>query len=366
MRPFQPFEYMAWAKAVAPGARYPLHLSGIGPPAADSGLLPALAGVEWTAPAGSVLPLVQERLTAWQGVPGADLIVTGGASEAVFVALAALVTPGAAVVVEQPAYRAMERAAAFLGGVPVPVERYEHDGWRLDPDRLDALLAESGARAVAITDPHNPTGICCTAAERAAIVRAVERHDAVLVVDEIFAPFRGPGRPPAWASLSERVLSLGSLTKGWGLSALRCGWVVGAPARVQPARQVFDLLGVNPPTITLALAAAALDRAESFDRRALAASERVRAAFATVDWAALDAALVPPDTAITAYPRLPERSAGSQATAARLRATEGIQTVPGHFFGSDRHLRLGFDPDATDGATALAHLTTALTTAAVA
>jgi aspartate/methionine/tyrosine aminotransferase len=274
-------------------------------------------------------------------------VIVAGASDAIFTALAGLVERGRPVVVELPAYAAMERCVQMLGGAPVHVERLEADGWRLDPERLDACLAESGARLVGITDPHNPTGVSLDATTRAAIVEVIERHGAVLVVDEIFAPFRGPRRPPAWAASSDRVLTLGSLTKGWGLSALRTGWVLGAPALVARSRQVFDLLGVNPPTATLALAKAALEHAPTLDDRAHRASCRVNDIFAATDWG--DASMAPPQDGIIGFLRLPP-GCTSEAAVSALREKDGVQAVPGHFFGHDTHLRIGFDPATIDGA----------------
>ena len=342
---FQPFEYMAWAKAVPQGAAYPMHVSGLGPPASLD--LPLPGWDDWTAPVAGPREAFLASLRAYLGTPDADGVIVSGASEAAFVALAAHVRRGEAIVVERPAYAAFERCVRFVGGVPVALERREAEGWRFDPERLDALLAETGARVVAITDPHNPTGVSIDAETRRDTVRVVERRGALLVVDEIFAPFRGPDRPPAWAAGAERVLSLGSLTKAWGLAALRTGWVLGAPALTGPCRQVFDLLGVNAPSATLALARAALGCATRLDARAGRASRWANQVYRETDWG--DAAMVRPGDGIIGFLRLPPGWT-SEGVMTALRATDGVQVVPGHFFGSDTHIRVGFDPEATDGA----------------
>jgi aspartate/methionine/tyrosine aminotransferase len=345
MSHFRPFEYMAWSKAVPPGARYAMHLSGIGAPTSLNVPLPDWR--EWTAPAAGPREALLHDLRVYLEAPEADGVVVSGASEAVFVALAAHVRRGEPVIVERPAYPAIERCVQFLGGVPVTLERQEADRWRFDAERLDVLLSETGARVVAITDPHNPTGVSIDAATRRAAVQVIERRRALLIVDEIFAPFRGSQRAPAWAATSERVLSLGSLTKAWGLSALRTGWVVGTPNLIPPCRQVFDLLGVNAPSVTLSLARSALECAAELDARALRVSRCTHQVFAAAGWD-VDAMVTPGD-GIIGFLRLPD-GWDSEATAAALRAMDGVQVVPGHFFGSDRHLRIGFDPDVTDGA----------------
>jgi aspartate/methionine/tyrosine aminotransferase len=345
-RGFRPFEYMAWAKQVEPGAHYPFNISGL--PAPDPSLkLPLPSWAECLQPSRPVLAAFVEKLGVMLGAPGRSAVVAGGASEAITVALAPFIEQGRPVIVENPAYRAMERSAALLGGVPVRVERREADGWQLDPERLDALLAETGARLVGITDPHNPTGVSIDAATREGLVRVVERRGALLVVDEIFACFRGPRRPPAWAAASERVLSLGSLTKGWGLSSLRTGWVLGAAALVERCRQAFDLLAVNPPTVTLLLALAALEHAPQLDAYAFGAAQRVREVFAATDWG--EAGMVSPQAGIIGFLRLPPGWSSEHAVTA-LRERHGIQAVPGHFFGHDDRLRLGFAGDGFDPA----------------
>lgn len=340
---FRPFEYMAWAKAVAPGAPFPMHISGL--PAPPAALLPppTLGWEESLAPCGPLLAELTEQVTRYLAAPACALVCAAGASEAIFLALAPYVERGTPVLVEQPAYRAMERVTEFLGGVPVRVERHESEHWRLDPERLDAALAHTRARVVAITDPHNPTGTSLDPATRAALIEVIERRGALLVVDEIFAPFRGPDRPPAWAAYSDRVLTLGSLTKGWGLASLRVGWVLGAPSTLASCRQVFDLLGVNPPSATLALAARAFTVAPALDAHARAASEHARAVVAATDWGAASSA--PADDGLICFLRLPDGWC-SEAAATALRALDGVQVVPGHFFGSDAHLRIGFAPGA--------------------
>lgn len=342
--PFHPFEYMAWAKQVAPGALYPMHVSGL--PGPDPSLeLPALRAEEWIGPVAPVRARFAKRLTEVLGAPGRAIVPAGGASEAIFLALAPFVARGQRVVVEQPAYRAMERVVGFRGGVPVRLERRAADGWRLDPKRLDALLTATGARLVGITDPHNPTGVSLDPATRSAVIEVVERRRALLVVDEIFAAFRGVARPAAWAAQSESVLSVGSLTKGWGLASLRTGWVLGRPDLVERCSQVFDLLGVNPPPGTLALALRFMDVAARLDAYAHAASLRVNEVFAATDWGA--SRMVPPHDGIIGFLRLPAGWRSEAATAA-LRRCDGVQVVPGRFFGCDDHLRIGFAGDAMD------------------
>lgn len=344
-RTYRPFEYMAWAKAVPPGAAFTLQVSGLGPPAAlTRPTLPDWG--TWSGPTEPARTDLAAALARYVGMSGNGAVIAAGASEALFLALASRVEHGRPVIVEQPAYRAAERAVQFLGGEPVRLERLEAEGWRFDVERLDALLGESGAATVALTDPHNPTGASIDGATRAAIVQVIERRRAVLVVDETFAPFRGPRRPPAWAAASASVLSVGGLTKAWGMAALRCGWVVGAAALLDDCGRIFDLLGVNAPSAMLALAREALDEATHLDERAAAACRAAHASFSRTDWGAVT--LTRADDGIIAFLRLPPGGRSEEAAAA-LRALDGVQVVPGHFFGRDDCLRIGFDPECTDG-----------------
>lgn len=348
MTGFQPFEHMAWAKQVPAGARFPMQVSGLAPPSTPLPIAQPDQQI-WTAAPGPAREALSDGLRAYLGAPDRDLMIVGGASEAIFIALAGHVERGAPVIVERPAYAAMERCVQFLGGVPHRLERRGDDGWRLDPDRLSDLLSRTGARIVALTDPHNPTGTSIDRGLRPAIVAVAERHGALVIVDETFASFRGPDRPPAWAAESDRVLSLGSLTKAWGLSSLRTGWVLGPPLLLAPCEQVFNLTGVHPPSVTMSIACEVLHCATDLDRRALRASHFVHETFAESGIVA--AGMTGAADGIIGFLPLPT-GLTADAAAQVLRDLDGIQVVPGHFFGRDDHIRIGFDPEHTDGSTA--------------
>ncbi|MFN8557800.1 MAG: aminotransferase class I/II-fold pyridoxal phosphate-dependent enzyme [Dehalococcoidia bacterium] len=326
-----------------PGARYPLHASGLAAP--DLAL--TLPDDAWRQPSAAVLEPFTGRLTALLGVPGAALVSASGAGEAVFLALAPFAERGRPVVVEQPAYRAMEQVVRLLG-----VSRSALSGGRrtaggsIRRGSMPCWLQPARRSSVSPTRTTRPAPR--DAAQRAEVVRVVERRGALLVVDEIFAPFRGAGAPPAWASLSDRVLTVGSLTKAWGLGSLRSGWVIGAAPLVARCEAAHELVGGLPPTMTLALSLVALDHATALDARAHAAARTARAAFAATAWG--QASMRLPDDGIVGFLRLPP-GWSSLTTATALRDLDGVQTGPGRFFGGDGYLRLGIslpEPDAVE------------------
>lgn len=347
-RPVRPFEYLHWARAVPAGAAFPMHTSGM--PPFDASELPVTpAAVELLAPPNAVRERLKQCLLDHWGRPNLSILFTTGASEATFVALAVVVAAGAGVAVEETGYRAMERACEFLGGRPVAVPRHEHDSWELDPERVAAVMRQARATVLAITDPHNPTGNAIDVERRARIIDAVEGQGGFIVVDEIFAPFRGDQQQP-WAAQSKRVLSVGSFTKGWGLGNLRLGWLAAHPDLIARAEDVFTMLGVNPPTPSLALAAATLPLAGRLDARAHAAHLYVRRLFAAEP--SIAGSMVLPQSGLTGFLRLPPEL-GSERAALLLREHDSVQTVPGHFFGADGYLRVGFAGDDVDWAEGL-------------
>lgn len=150
--------------------------------------------------------------------------------------------PGDGVVVFTPIYFPFLAAIDGSGRRRVEVE-LARDGWRIDADRLDAAIDDT-TRVVLFCQPHNPTGRVFDADELAAVAAAAERHDLLVVTDEIWGDltYDGPHRPLATADerFSGRLITLGSASKSFNLAALRC-----AVAHLDH-RPVRDLLAAMP------------------------------------------------------------------------------------------------------------------------
>ena len=238
---------------------------------------PPLAGV----------PALNEVLAAQVGArlgraldPQREVLVTVGATEALFASLQALVDPGDEVVLIAPWYDAYPAMVGMAGGRVVAVAmREEDERWRLDREALAGAVT-ARTKAIVITTPHNPTGAVMDAADLDAVVAAAERADAIVISDEVyehlsFVPFvPAASRPGAW----ERTLSVSSIGKSYGVTGWKVGWVTGPAPLVAAVRAAHQWIPYTVATPLQHAAAAIMVRDRDRGHALLDAQrERLRA-----------------------------------------------------------------------------------------
>jgi aspartate/methionine/tyrosine aminotransferase len=350
--------YMRWAKEHA-SARYNL---------ANSGLLACAPGelvfgpedvlVNGLAPDG--YPPLLAAVGARYGVEPERVVPAAGTSGANFLAFAALVEAGAEVLVERPAYEPILAALQALGARIGRFERRFEDGWRVDLDGLRAALGGRRARLVVLTNPHNPTGVLLDQHEVGEIARLTEQAGALLLVDEVYRDIWFEDAPPSHVHLGPHVLATNSLTKSYGLSGLRCGWVLCGTrelaGRLRLARDFMEAVGSIPSDGLAVAAFRQLDRLEARARSLLDANIPLFRTFLAghEDW--LDCVL--PQRTLMAFPRLLKEE-DAQPLHDWLRARE-TSIVPGRFFELPGFFRLGFAVRTEDVAAGLGHLAAGL------
>lgn len=284
------------------------------------------------------------------GLAADQIIATTGATGALALVLKALVDKGDHVLVERPGFDILARLAAEAGAWVEDLPR-SGPAHGIDLDDLRRRLT-SRTRAVLITNLHNPSGAWLPPAEIAAIAAVVASVGAVLVVDEVYADFAAAeGAPPA-ATLGPNIVTVSSLTKVFGLFALKFGWLAadaGLVARLRRAAPDGDM-GVSK--LSHAVAAHVLEgpaRFEAHWRALLAATRPVAARHAEALMAdgLLDGAF--PAHGCMYFPRVPGVS-DTRALAQKLLEGFDVLVAPGESFGAPGHIRIGFgaDPAAID------------------
>jgi aspartate/methionine/tyrosine aminotransferase len=287
-------------------------------------------------------PLV-EAIAARYGVAPDRVATGGGCSGANFLAMAALLEAGDEVLLERPNYDPLAGAARLLGAAVATFERRFEEGYRIDPDRVDAAVTPR-TRLIVVSTPHNPSGVAASAEELAGLARVAERTGVPVLFDEVYLDAIPEDRLPPAATRSPLFLSTNSLTKSYGLASLRCGWAIGSPEIVRRIRRVRDVVDVWAPIPSDRLSVVAfqnLDRLASRARR-IVADNRVR--FDRFLELSPDIACVAPQGPL-AFPRFRDgRDAGPFAR--RLFEKLGVAVAPGAFFDSPSHFRvaLGGDP----------------------
>lgn len=348
--------YMRWAKDHA-AARYNLANSGLlGCSTADLVLEPGDVQVNGANRDGYA-PLLA-AIAAQYGVSSQQVVTAPGASGANFLAFAALVDAGDEVLVEQPTYEPMLAALSFLGARIRRFQRRFEDGYRLDLDEIRSLLTD-GVRLVVLANPHNPSSVLLPPEEVAEIGRLAERVGAYILVDEVYRDIWFEAAPPSHVHLGPRFLATSSLTKSYGLSGLRCGWILCAPDLAERLRRTKDFMEAVDSVPSDTLAVAAFRQLPRLAERCRAIMEpnlaQIRAFLAEHgEW--LDC--VTPGRAMMVFPHL-RKEEDSEALHDWLRGRE-TSIVPGKFFESPRHFRLGFAVQPEDVTAGLRHLSEGL------
>lgn len=300
----------------------------------------------------------------WTGGEVSRVMITHGSTEANFLIAHALLEPGDEVVALDPIYPQLRAVAETLGCRirPWPLRR-EH-GWRPDVAELERLV-KRGTRMVVVNFPHNPTGCTLTPAEQDALLAACARAGAYLVWDAAFADLVYDAPPlPDPVNRYERAVSMGTLSKAYGLPGLRVGWCLAAPGVLQRMVRVRDYLTLHLSPLVELLAAAVLDHADRVlaEKRALAVRNRdvvgawIAAHEGAVSW-------TPPAGGVCGFPRFHEVP-DVEAFCHRLAVRQRVLLVPGTCFGVAGHARLGFGSAAETLETGLARLSAALRGAA--
>jgi len=330
--------YMEWAKTRCTGA---VNLGRSGVPAltlAELGL--NLRDFEINAENVYGWPPFLEAVAGRAGARPEQVIPAAGTSQAVFLALSGLVRPGDRVVVEKPAYEQFLAVSRALGAQIARLERRFEDGFRWDEDRLEEVL-RTKPRLLVLTNLHNPSGKAASRGEIARLADRAAAAGAYVFVDEVYLEFlHGEAGRTAFGA-AENILVGSSLTKAYGLSGLRAGWLLVPSGLVTVFRRWVDHQHVEPVVISQQIAARVIPRLDALRRESrpgIEANRRTVMEFIRTE-PALEA--VEPDGGIVVFPRLKGGLSGDDL-ALRLREGYDTSVVAGSFFESPRHFRLGF------------------------
>jgi aspartate/methionine/tyrosine aminotransferase len=285
--------------------------------------------------------------------PG-QVVLAEGTSGANFLAFSALVEPGDEVLVEQPTYEPLLAILGFLGARIRRFSRRFEDGYRVDLEDFREGLSEK-TRLVVLTNPHNPSGVLLSPEDVAEIGRLAAAAGALVLVDEVYHDTWFSAAPPSHVHLGPHFLVTSSLTKAYGLSGLRCGWILAPEDLAERMRRTNDLMGSvgSAPGQSLAVAAfRQLPRLAARSRAILDPNLALVHSFLKEHEEWLEC--VVPERSMMVFPRLRNQE-DSEPLHDRLRQLE-TSIVPGKFFEASRHFRLGFAVRTADVARGLENL----------
>ena len=273
-----------------------------------------------------------------------DVLVTAGAAGALFIIATSMLTAGDHIVVVRPNYATNIETPRAIGAEISFIDLTFETGFRLDLAAVEAAIRPE-TKYLSITYPHNPTGVMLTEAELRAVIELVERRGIRLLFDETYREMTfGPVLPVA-ASLSDRVISVSSLSKTYGIPGIRIGWLI---ARDRALMEIFlaarEQIGISGSMVDEYIAYVALRQREgwlSFN------NARIASAFAIVrDWIASEPLVewVEPSGGCVCFPRIvPGAQIDIAAFHDRLYRDNGTYVGRGRWFGmDDRHFRIGY------------------------
>lgn len=328
-------DYMHWAKN-QPAVRFPLSSSEVDHFPLDR--LPiSIADLELDGASRHRYRPLREAIGAKERVGAECVVAADGTSMANFLALAALVEPGDEVLVEHPTYEPLLAAARFLGARIARIRR-EPPGFALDPAAVEGALTPR-TRLILLTNLHNPSGAYADEAALRRVGELAARASARVLVDEVYLDAAFAKAPRSAVHLGDQFVATSSLTKVYGLSGLRCGWILAEPALAERMWRLNELFGVaqaHPAERLGCIALARLDEVAAGARERLERNRALANAFFE-SRGELEAA--PMAHGITAFPRL--RSAGVDELYAVLVERYDTSIVPGRWFEMPDHFRIG-------------------------
>lgn len=351
--------YMEWAKA-HPHVAFNLAASGM-----PSYTLSDFASAGWvsledldlTGAPGYGYPPLRQAIADKAGVAAECVVTAAGCSMANQLAMAAAFEPGDEVLIEQPTYELLVTTAEYLGAKVRRFTRRFEEGFRLDPHEVAQALTP-GTRLVVITNLHNPSSALTDEATLGAVGELARSVGARVLVDEIYleALYNTPWRTSF--HLGNHFIVTSSLTKAYGLSGLRAGWVLAEPELARAMWHINDLHGVNgihPGELLSVIAFRHLHEIGAPCHQRLDANRQAvnrwlderpelrvaRQAFGT-----------------TLFPKV--WGDNSETFCRTLREQYDVGVVPGRFFEAPAHFRMFLGADPATFTEALARIATAL------
>src|SRR5712691_10064628 len=347
--------YMEFAK-LRSEARYNLATSGVtGYPFAE---LPVrLQDLEINGPTLYGYAPLQERLARKNGVSPDCVVAATGTSLANHLAMAATLEPGDEILIEHPTYELLVTTARYLGAEVRRFPRRFEDGFRLDPGEVERCVTPR-TRLIVITNLHNPSGALADEHALEQIGEIARSTGARVLVDEVYLDAAALPPPRSAFHLGEHFLSTSSLTKVYGLSGLRCGWVLAEPALARRMWRLQDLYEVIPAHPAERLSIIAIDHLDRIAARARALLDANRRLLDRFLDSRNDLRAVRPARGTTAFPRLLRGSV--EALCTLLHEKYETSVVPGRFFELPEHFRIGIGGETPEVAAGLERLAAAL------
>ncbi len=267
--------------------------------------------------------------------PAKEVLVTVGGSEAIDIALRAMLDPGDEVLVPQPSYVSYVPCVMLAGGKPVIIELKEEDDFKLTKQEVLAAITEK-TKVLIMPFPNNPTGSIMTREELAEIVKVVQEKDLFVISDEIYSELTYGSRHVSIAEfpgMKERTIVINGFSKSYAMTGWRLGYAVGPEEIIEHMVKIHQFAIMCAPTTSQYAAVEALRNGDG-DLEMMHDAYDGRRRFLVKSLREIGLPCFEPFGAFYVFPCIRKTGMTSEQFANELLAQEKLAVVPGTAFGS--------------------------------
>mgnify|MGYP001063041753 CR=1 FL=1 len=267
--------------------------------------------------------------------PAHEVLVTIGVSEAVDLALRALIEPGDEVLVPEPCYVAYAPGAALVHGKAIPLETFDSDQYRLRPDILEKNITPR-SKVLILAYPNNPTGGIMRHEDLQALVDIIIRHDLIVISDEIYSELTYEGQHVSIASfpgMKDRTLVMNGFSKAFAMTGWRVGFACGHPDLIAAMNKIHQYTIMCAPIMSQKAAVEALRHGEG-EMRKMVENYNFRRKLILSGLREIGLDCFEPRGAFYCFPSIKGTGMSSEDFCELLLREEQVAVVPGNAFGS--------------------------------
>ncbi len=277
--------------------------------------------------------------------PTNEILVTVGVSEALDIALRAVINPGDEILYHEPCYVSYSPSITLAHGRAVRIPTRAEHNFRLLADDVTAAITPR-TKAIVLNFPTNPTGATMSAEDLAAIARVCCDHDLLVITDEIYSELTFTGRHQSIAALPgmrERTIFLHGFSKAFAMTGFRIGYACAPPELTEAMVRVHQYSMLCASIISQEAAIEALENGAD-DMAAMREQYRLRRNFIIKSFNDLGLAAHLPNGSFYAFPSVAGTGLGSREFCVQLLEQERVAVVPGNAFGpsGEGHVRASF------------------------
>lgn len=267
--------------------------------------------------------------------PADEVVVSVGVSEALYLALTAVINPGEEIIIPTPCFVSYQAEVLLAGGVPIEVPGTMENGFQPEPELIEAAITPR-TKAIFIGFPNNPTGAVATRENLLAISRIAEKHDLLVISDEIYDSLVYGVDHVCFASLpgmKERTITLGGFSKSYAMTGWRVGYAAAPAEILKGLVRIHQYTVMSAPSVSQLAALAAINvGAEYVEEMRQKYDRRRQLIVSRLNEIGLETFM--PQGAFYAFPKITCTGLDDEVFAQRLLEEEKVAVVPGSAFGA--------------------------------